>query len=387
MAELSGEEELSLAGGQGHKQDKAMMNATTLHLSVNQFTERETPLVEWGELLASVFRFASGVCAVRLQNARGELIALPFQGQQIWDATLDGRRLTMKSMFDQPYPTRDFLATYGGFLLHCGATAMGSPGPEDRHPLHGELPNAPYQAAQVILGEDERGQYIGLSGTYRHTVAFNTNYVAQPVIKLYAGSALFVVSMTIANLKQSDMPLMYLAHINFLPIDNGRLLYSARCDADHMRVRADVPDFMQVAPGYREFVRELSQHPEKHLVLKPGLVFDPEVVFLIDYLADAQGWAHALQIHPGGRADVVRHRPDQLNYGVRWICRTADQQALGFEPATAGVCVSSSMRLRGIRACPIHGFFRPHCSRLISPVWANRLRHSNRPVSTGCTWM
>jgi hypothetical protein len=324
-----------------------MTNEITIHLSASQFTEQETPLVEWDEFSASVFRYASGVCAVRLRNARGELIALPFQGQQIWDATLDGRRLTMKSMFDQPYPTRDFLATYGGFLLHCGATAMGAPGPEDQHPLHGELPNAPYQAAQVILGEDERGQYIGLSGTYRHTVAFNTNYGAQPVIKLYAGSSVFVVSMTITNLKQSDMPLMYLAHINFLPVDNGRLLYSARCDAEHMCVRADVPDFMQVAPGYREFVRELSQHPEKHLVLKPDLVFDPEVVFLIDYVADAQDWAHALQIHPDGCADVVRHRIDQLKFGVRWICRTVDQQALGFEPATAGVSGFTAEKLQG----------------------------------------
>jgi len=324
-----------------------MASATTFHLALNQFAEQETPLLDRGEFSASVFRYASGVCAVRLKNARGELIGLPFQGQQIWDATLDGRRLTMKSMFDQPYPTRDFLATYGGFLLHCGATAMGAPGPEDHHPLHGELPNAPYQTAQVILDEDERGEYIGLSGTYRHTVAFNTNYLAQPVIKLYAGSSVFVVAMTITNLKQSAMPLMYLAHIKYLPVDHGRLLYSARCDADHMRVRADVPDFMQVAPGYREFVRELSQHPKKHLVLKPGLVFDPEVVFLIDYLADAQGWAHALQIHPGGSADVVRHRPDQLNCGVRWICRTADQQAIGFEPATAGVSGFTAEKQQG----------------------------------------
>ena len=36
------------------------------------------------------------------------------------------------------------------------------------------------------------------------------------------------------------------------------------------------------------------------------------------------------------RADYVRHRPDQLDHGVRWICRTPDQDALGFIlPATA----------------------------------------------------
>jgi hypothetical protein len=308
-----------------------------IHLTPEQFTPKETMLAEYGELGASTFRYQSGVCAMRLKNALGELVMLPFQGQQIWDATMRGRRLTMKSMFDQPYSTRDFLSTFGGFMLHCGATAMGVPGPNDKHLLHGELPNAPYQQAQLLFGEDERGVYIGLGGTYRHTVAFNYNYTAQPQLKLYSGSSQFSLSMTITNLKQSPMSLMYLAHINYLPIDNARLAYTAPCDPDHMRVRADVPDFMEVAPGYRDFVKNLSQHPEKHLILRPELVFDPEVVFLIKYLPGTDGWARALQIHPDGNSDIVRHRPDQLKVGVRWVCRTPDQQAIGFESATAGV--------------------------------------------------
>jgi hypothetical protein len=310
---------------------------TTLHLTQEQFSTKETLLAEHGELAASAFRYPSGVCALRLKNALGELVMLPFQGQQIWDATLRGRQLTMKSMFDQPYPTRDFLSTFGAFMLHCGATAMGVPGPNDKHPLHGELHNAPYREARLLFGEDERGVFIGLTGTYRHTVAFNYNYTAQPLLKLYAGSSLFTIGMTITNLKGSSMPLMYLAHINYLAVDNARLAYSAPCDTDHMRVRADVPDFMEVAPGYRDFVQDLSRHPEKHLILKPELVFDPEVVFLIKYLPGPDGWARALQVQPDGSADIVRHRPDQLKVGVRWVCRTPDQQAIGFEPATAAV--------------------------------------------------
>ena len=47
-------------------------------------------------------------------------------------------------------------------------------------------------------------------------------------------------------------------------------------------------------------------------------------------------WAHTLQLHPDGSADYIRHRPDQLPVGVRWICRTPDQDALGLNlPATA----------------------------------------------------
>ncbi len=59
---------------------------------------------------------------------------LPFQGMQIWSAEMDGQNLTMKSMFAEPHPTRTYLENYGGFLLHCGATAMGVPSKGDTHP-------------------------------------------------------------------------------------------------------------------------------------------------------------------------------------------------------------------------------------------------------------
>jgi len=278
---------------------------------------------------------------------------LPYQGQQIWDATLRGRRLTMKSMFDQPYPTRDFLSTYGGFLLHCGATAMGVPGSEDNHPLHGELHNAPYQSATLVFGTDEKGEYIGLTGVYRHTVAFNYNYTATPLVKLYEDSSIFTVSMTIHNLKASPMPLMFLEHVNFLPVDGGRLAQTVICDPQNMKVRANIPSFMEVAPGYREFVKALQEDPARHLVFDPALIYDPEMVLYMNYLADKNGWAHTMLIHPDDSADILRHRPEQLNHGVRWICRTADQDALGMEPCTAEVEGFSAEKKKGnVRSLP-----------------------------------
>jgi len=269
-------------------------------------------------------------------NARGELVCLPFQGQQIWSAVFDGRNLTMKSMFDQPKPTQTYLETYGGFLLHCGATAMGVPGPGDSHPLHGELPNAIYQAAYLELGEDAQGSYVALGGTYRHTVAFNYNYIAQPVTRLHENAALVQVEMTITNLKNTDMPLMYLAHANFRPVNDGRLVYSAVANSQNVRVRTNIPSHVHPLPGYKEFLDDLQQDPSIHHILKKGLAFDPEVVFYIDYLADEMGWAHSLQVHPDGSSDYIAHKPAQLRKGVRWICRTADQDALGLIlPATA----------------------------------------------------
>jgi hypothetical protein len=336
------------------------MHETLFHLQSSFFSDRERLLVEAGPLAAASFRFDSGVAGLRLRNEQGELTMLPFQGQQIWSAGFNGRILTMKSMFDQPYPTQNYLHTYGGFLIHCGATRMGVPGPQDDHPLHGELPNAPYQKAWLVLGEDEEGKYIGLSGQYQYTVAFAHNYIAQPLVKLYEASTLCHVSLAIHNLKQTPMELMYLAHANFRPVDNGRLVYSAVADTAHVRIRRSIPAHVKPGPGYQEFLTELSQHPQKHHTLTPELVFDPEVVLNITYRADEAGWAHSLQVHPGGSADYIRHRPDQLDVGVRWISRTPDQDALGLIlPATAEPeGYTAELKKGNIKMIPAQGTWR-----------------------------
>ncbi|HMQ51554.1 MAG TPA: DUF4432 family protein [Anaerolineae bacterium] len=332
---------------------------TEINLQPYFFTDAEKTLAEFEGLTASIFRYRTGVCALRLSNQLGQLILLPYQGQQIWDAQFYGRTLTMKSMFSEPYPTTDYLRTYGGFLLHCGATAMGVPTEADTHALHGELPNAAYQSAQLLIGQDERGSYLGLTGEFRYTVAFSHNYIAQPWVKLYANSGRIPVSLDVRNLKKSPMEVMYLAHVNFRPVDHGRLVYSAPCDPTHVRVRRSIPSHISPPPGYRELLEDLAIQPEKHNILTPDLAFDPEVVFLIDYLADAAGWAHTMQIHPDGSADFISHRPAQLDHGVRWISRTADQDALGMnEPATAEPEGYTAEKAKGnLKVIPAGGVF------------------------------
>ena len=91
---------------------------TKIHLSTEVFAEKEKTLVEAGPLSASTFRYASGVCGLKLKNDTGQLVLLPYQGQQIWSAEFGGRTLTMRSMFDWPRATRAYLETYGGFFVH-----------------------------------------------------------------------------------------------------------------------------------------------------------------------------------------------------------------------------------------------------------------------------
>jgi hypothetical protein len=336
------------------------MIQTRVNLTPRMFAERERVLLEHGSLLASTFLYESGVCGLRLKNELGELVMLPYQGQQIWSARFLNRDLTMRSMFDTPRPTECYLDTYGGFLLHCGMTAMGVPGEGDTHPLHGELPNAPYREAFLVVGEDDRGDYLGLGGHYRHTVAFQHDYLASPLVKVYAGSAKFRVVLELENLKNTEMAFMYLAHVNFLPIDHGRLVYSAPAAPAHVRVRRSIPSHVRPKEGYEAFLEELARQPERHHVLAPGLMFDPEVVFFIDYQADHEGWAHSLQLHPGGSADYIAHKPEELDKGIRWICRTPDQDALGLVlPATAEPEGYGAEKAKGnLKTLPAGGVFR-----------------------------
>jgi hypothetical protein len=132
------------------------------------------------------------------------------------------------------------------------------------------------------------------------------------------------------------MELMYLAHVNFRPIDDGRLVYSAPCTPQTIRVRTKVPPTVHPPAGYAEFLKQLVDDPSKHEILRPNLHFDPEVVMMLTCAADAEGWARSMMVHPDGFASYIGHRTDTLDHAVRWISRTVDQDGLGLLlPATA----------------------------------------------------
>ena len=312
------------------------MQHTTLILNAVEFSRAETLLAEHGALKVFAHRYASGVAALRITNPVGEIIMLPFHGQQIWDAKFYNRRLTMRSMFDEPVNSGDYLSNYGGFLLHCGATAMGNPGPQDSHPLHGELPNAIYQKAQLTFGQAEHGAYVEVSGNYRHTVAFTHNYQAEPSIRMNEKNGRLAMQLEVKNLKATPMDVMYLAHVNFKPVDGAVLIDTASDDPEKVNVRDKFPEFFKPTPEYLTFIKAIQKRPELHREMTKGKTFDPELVMGLTFKSDKQGWAHSMQAHPDGAADFISHRPAELPRGVRWITRTPNQDAIGiYLPATA----------------------------------------------------
>jgi len=312
----------------------------TINLQPHFFTEKERALSDHGELKTSIFRYDSGVAAIRVTNSRGFITVLPYQGQQIWHCVFDDKELHMKTIFQEPVLTQDYFSTYGGFFLHCGVTAMGVPATEDTHPLHGELPNAIYQQATLTHGQDESGRYILISSVYTHRVVLNHHYKAEPTIKIYENSAMLDVSMKITNLLHRPMEVMYLGHINFRPVDYAKLVYSAPYNSEHVKVNVNIPTHIKTGACTEEllaFLRKLNNDPTLHHTIDPTHPYDPEVVMFINYKADDEGIAHSLQIHPDGYAHYATHKPSQLDRVIRWIARTPDHEAMGMAlPANAG---------------------------------------------------
>lgn len=315
------------------------MQTVKLTLQKSFFEQMEKVILESGALSASTFLFSSGVHGLRVKNAKGELILLPYQGQQIWRASFCGKDLTMKSTFREPVATQDFGSTYGCFLLHCGMTAMGNPGEGDTHPQHGELPNIPYDSAYVAIGEDEGGRYVEVGGDVRYRQAFAVNYTASPKIKLYERETLMDISMTVANHRAEAMEYLYLCHVNFHPVEGAKLVYSAPAVPERIKVHKDVPVNLPAdkAVALRNYMDRLSENPAlQNVVDSKSQVYDPEIVFTVKYDTDAGGWAHCMQVAPTGEAFYVSFRPDELPYGIRWIGRTAEEDAMGMAlPATA----------------------------------------------------
>lgn len=302
---------------------------TTIALTPDSFPDAPAVLAQDGALSVAAFRYASGVAALDLRTDRVRLIVLPFRGQQIWDAEVGGRRLTMQSRVADPLETDDFVATYGAFHLHCGGTAMGNPQPDDDHPLHGELPLCRYAAAEVTLAEGRifvtsRGEVQG-PGAIR--------FAAAPTLAVATGSDLIEIGMAVQNVGPVEMPFFYLGHANFRPLDGARVVDGdpdARAAIRPPVTRADA------TAAERAWHAAVAADPDRHRDIRAGDRTEPEFVATLHPAPGPDGWVATRQVHPDGRCDVVWHRPAELPVLVRWMARTPDRQALGFcLPATA----------------------------------------------------
>ena len=310
------------------------MKAFTIALAPEQFAGAEKTLVESADFRVRAWTYPSGVKALALENARGRVVALPYQGQMIWSAVFDGCDLTMRNLFSQPRPTPTIMGTYGCFMFHAGLLRNGCPALADVHPLHGEMPCAPMDRAWLEAGEDEAGLYLRLGGEYEYVQGFGDHYRAMPAVTLRAGSALFDIGMQVTNLAGKPMELMYMAHMNHAYVPGGRFVEPL--GVARTRVRSSVPAHVKPTPEWSAYMAGLSEDPSRLKTLDTPQLYDPEIVCFFDGVqADAQGDAHFLLEHPAGAAFYTRYRPDQFSHAARWILHNADQAVAAFVlPAT-----------------------------------------------------
>ncbi len=312
------------------------MFETKIELQKTFFTDKEKVLCEHGVLNVSLFKYSTGIEALTLRGRWGYITVLPYKGNQIWRAEFLNHSLVMKTLFDEPQQTNEFLKTYGGFLIHCGLTAIGNPSPDDTHPLHGELPNAPYQKCSIIIGEDDKGKYIEICGEFTYIIGFEVGYKFISSYRLYENDTTFHVKNRIVNLRGTEQEYFYLCHINFRPVDGARLVYSAKKEDIFTHVL--IPDNMNPADKSKleKYFEYLQKDVSNHDVIGGDEQFyKPEIVFTVKYQKDENGRGHCMQVLPDGYACYVSHFPDQLPYGIRWICRMENEDALGMLlPAT-----------------------------------------------------
>lgn len=315
------------------------MQRTLCHLRKSFFSGDEFEVLGNGSFKVGLFRYPAGIEAIRVENARGHLVILPFYGHMIWEAVFDGIDLKLSSMFKAPRPAVDIVGTYGCFMYHSGLLRNGNPGPADSHALHGEMPLAPMDSARIETGEDHLGPWLAIAGERDYLMGFGDHYAARPRVMLRAGATTFEISMEVENLGLDLMDLMYMCHANFAFVDGGRILQPASFTPADTVVRTSVPAIVKSDPGYLDRIERMRADPSPTEHIDAGQGFDPELVFYIRNLkAAADGLVHVMLRRPAGDAFGVAYDPQTFSHLVRWILANNKQKVCAFAmPATCGV--------------------------------------------------
>jgi hypothetical protein len=315
------------------------MDFTKITIKASFFSDRPVELLRDGELAATLFTYSSGVAGIQVENGAASMVVLPYMGMQIWFAKFAGRDLTMKSIFDEPLNTTKYGDNYGALLLHCGLTNMGCPTGVEDYPLHGELPFARYQEVYVGVGRDDDGEYLALGGTYTHKNSQEYNYAYTPELRLYRNNTVVQMHITIENRRHKNpLDYMFMCHINWLAVEGSHIVYSAPQDRDHVTVYPTLlNEKSERAQAIAAWGEKLLADPSLADILNShAQTYDPELCINYRYRADSKGWAHAMQVMPGGDACYVGFRMTELPYALRWFCRTGDEDGLGIALPSTG---------------------------------------------------
>ena len=300
------------------------------------FGEKEREAVGFRGLSASLFRFDTGVEAVRLSNARGAVVVLPYMGQIVWSAVFDGVELAMRSMFREPRPAETIVETYGCLAYHAGLLRNGVPSPAETHALHGEMPCAKMDEAGIACGVDGRGPWMAVTGSREYAMGFGSHYLATPRVVLRPQETGFDIVMEAENLSVAPMDLMYLCHVNFDFAEGARIVQPVPFTPEHVVTRTAIPGHVTPNPDYLSFLEALAADPARMRQLNEPTRYDPEQVFYIKGLRPSDdGLVRFLMWRREGDAFAIAWDPAVMPHTIRWILANSDQRVAAFAmPAT-----------------------------------------------------
>ncbi len=307
------------------------MQDVAFHLRRVDFADQPHRIATAEGLNVTAFRYASGIEALRIENARGHLIVLPFMGQMIWAAEFDGVNLTMGNRFAMPRPATSIVETYGCLAFHSGILRNGCPSPQDNHLLHGEMACARMDKAGLRFGADERGAYVEITGEVEYVMGFGAHYLARPYVRLHAQDTLFDMAMDVTNLSSAPMELMYMCHVNFAYAKGARIVQPVPFTPEHVQVRTAVPGHVTPNPDYLSLIDELAKEPSAMEVLNQPERYDPEQVFYIRGLPhDAVGNTHMMMQLADGSGFAMSYPVARFPKSVRWVLVNGDSQVAAF---------------------------------------------------------
>lgn len=302
----------------------------TINIYKELFSFKDKVIYKSEDFTATVFKYSTGVDAVKIENSKGHLTVLPFMGQMIWDMEFLGHNCVMKSMFDEPEMCEAVYGeSYGCFLMHCGVTFVGQHGPLNPGPFHAELPIAKYQTCFINIGEDEKGKYISIGGLFNFRRAYRFNYDFTPEYRLYADASTIEIIVNIKNNKAMPLEYYYLCHINYGPVEGSRVLCTAKKQPKTDEEFSKICGKKSTDEGY-EFIRKLIEDPSEVDIVDDNIRHcHREVSYTYESYAADDGFAHTLQIMPDGCSCYVKHDPVALPVSVRWMGYTGDEKSLG----------------------------------------------------------
>jgi hypothetical protein len=240
-------------------------------------------------------------------------------------------------MFAAPRPVATIVETYGCLAYHSGLLRNGVPGASDNHPLHGEAPCAPMDAAGIVCGSDSRGRFLAVTGAREYAMGFGSHYLSQPRITLRETATALDMAMQVDNLSAAPMDLMYMCHVNFAFAEGARLVQAVPFTPAHVVARTAVPGHVTPTDAWRALLADVAAHPARLERLDEPALYDPEFVFYLKRVpVQADGRVHHAMLRREGDAFAIGWNPELMPHTIRWVLVNSDQSVAAF--AMPGTC-------------------------------------------------